>query len=176
MSSTQSCTRLYTLASGGICAKDTAHICHPQSNGISVPIHVYPRWPFGFSEIWAWIRNHIEFLLWCVITHPCFNFKDDFSKPSLKLRHGCAITSPLFYADVVIYACPELSVGWAYISKLHYGDVIMGAIASQITSLTIIYSTFYSDAVQRKHQRFASLAFVCGELTGDRLIPLTNGQ
>ena len=33
-----------------------------------------------------------------------------------------------------------------------YGDVIMGAIASQITSLTIGYSTVYSDADQRKHQ------------------------
>ena len=36
----------------------------------------------------------------------------------------------------------------------------MGAIASQITSLTIVYSTVYSDANQRKHQSSASLAFV----------------
>ena len=42
----------------------------------------------------------------------------------------------------------------------HYGDVIMGAMASQITSLTIVYSTVYSDADQRKHQSFASLAFL----------------
>ena len=44
----------------------------------------------------------------------------------------------------------------------HYNDVIMGAIASQITSLTIVYSTVYSDADQRKHQSSASLAFVWG--------------
>ena len=44
----------------------------------------------------------------------------------------------------------------------HYGDVIMGAIASQITSLTIVYSTVYSDVDQRKHQSSASLAFVWG--------------
>ena len=44
----------------------------------------------------------------------------------------------------------------------HYGDVIMGAIASQITSLTIVYSIVYSDADQRKHQSSASLAFVRG--------------
>ena len=43
---------------------------------------------------------------------------------------------------------------------LHYNDVIMGVIASQITSLTIVYSTVYSDADQRKHQSSASLAFV----------------
>ena len=42
----------------------------------------------------------------------------------------------------------------------HYDDVRMGAIASQITSLTIVYSIVYSDADQRKHQSSASLAFV----------------
>ena len=45
---------------------------------------------------------------------------------------------------------------------LHYGDVLMGAIASQITSLAIVYSTVYSDADQRKFQSSASLAFVWG--------------
>ena len=40
----------------------------------------------------------------------------------------------------------------------HYGDVTMGAIASQITSLTIVYSTVYSFADQRKHQSSALLA------------------
>ena len=57
----------------------------------------------------------------------------------------------------------------------HYDDVIMGTIASQITSLTIVYSTFYSDADQRKHQSPASLAFVWG-LHRDRWIPRTKGQ
>ena len=36
----------------------------------------------------------------------------------------------------------------------------MGAIASQITSLSIVYLIVYSDADQRKHQSSASLAFV----------------
>ena len=48
------------------------------------------------------------------------------------------------------------------INSKHYNDVIMGAIASQSTSLTIAYSTIYSDADQRKHQSSASLAFVQG--------------
>ena len=43
-----------------------------------------------------------------------------------------------------------------------YNDVIMGAIASQITSLTIVYSMVYSGAYQRKHESSASLAFVMG--------------
>ena len=38
----------------------------------------------------------------------------------------------------------------------------MGAIASQITSFTIVYSTVYSGVDQRKHQSSASLAFVRG--------------
>ena len=51
----------------------------------------------------------------------------------------------------------------------------MGAMAAQITSLTIVYSTVYSGADQIKHQSSASLAFV-REFTGDRWIPRTNGQ
>ena len=38
----------------------------------------------------------------------------------------------------------------------------MGTIASQITSLTIVYSTVYSGADQREHQSSASLAFAWG--------------
>ena len=52
----------------------------------------------------------------------------------------------------------------------------MTTMASQITSLTVVYSTVYSDADQRKHQRSASsLAFVWG-FHRDRWIPLTKGQ
>ena len=44
----------------------------------------------------------------------------------------------------------------------HYDDFIMGTIASQITSLAIVYSIVYSSAHQGKHQSSASLAFVLG--------------
>ena len=44
----------------------------------------------------------------------------------------------------------------------HDSDVIMGAMASQITSPTSFYSTVYSGADQRKHQSYASLAFARG--------------
>ena len=44
----------------------------------------------------------------------------------------------------------------------HYIDVIMTTMASQITSLTVVYSSVCSDADQRKHQSSASLAFVWG--------------
>ena len=44
----------------------------------------------------------------------------------------------------------------------HYNDIIMDAMASQITSLTIVYSAVYSGSDQRKHQSSTSLAFVGG--------------
>ena len=55
-------------------------------------------------------------------------------------------------------------VYWSQVTAepLHWGDVIMGTIASQITSLTIVCSTAYSGTDQRKHQSSASLAFVRG--------------
>ena len=51
----------------------------------------------------------------------------------------------------------------------------MTTMTSQITSLTVVYSTVYSDAVQRKHQSSASLSFVWG-IHRDRWIPRTKGQ
>ena len=73
---------------------------------------------------------------------------------------------------------PQINIDQTLIALdryIHYGDVLMGAIASQITSLTIVYSTVYSDADQRKHQSSASLAFVWG-IHWDRWIPRTKGQ
>ena len=51
---------------------------------------------------------------------------------------------------------------YALIWSKHYNDVIMSAVASQITSLAIVYSNVYSGADQRKHQSSASLAFMGG--------------
>ena len=46
--------------------------------------------------------------------------------------------------------------------ETHYNDVIMSAMASQITGVFIVNSTVSSGADQRKHQSSASLAFVWG--------------
>ena len=50
----------------------------------------------------------------------------------------------------------------------------MSAMASQITSITIVYSIVYSSA-ERRQQSSALLAFV-QEFTADRWIPRTKGQ
>ena len=62
-------------------------------------------------------------------------------------------------ANHLTIAQPSISLR---VPDLHYIDVIMDSIASQITSLTIVYSAVYSGADQRKHQSSVSLAFVRG--------------
>ena len=51
---------------------------------------------------------------------------------------------------------------WDIWPKYHYDGVIMSAMAYQIISLTIVYSTVYLGTDQRKQQSSASLAFVGG--------------
>ena len=62
-----------------------------------------------------------------------------------------------------------------YHTTISYIDVITTTMTSQITSLTVVHSTVYSDADQRKHQSSASLAFVWG-IHQDKWIPRTKGQ
>ena len=71
--------------------------------------------------------------------------------PSMSLSSTCCLLVVEIFVETI------LSVQY-----VHYTDVIMNPIASQITSLTIVCSTVYSDADQRKHQSSASLAFVWG--------------
>ena len=51
-------------------------------------------------------------------------------------------------------------------SAKHYFDVMMRAVASQITSVSIVYSTVCSGADQRKQQSSTSLAYVRGIYRG----------
>ena len=50
----------------------------------------------------------------------------------------------------------------AYKRIVHHSDAIMAAMTSQITGVSIVYLTIWSDAYQWKHQSSASLAFVRG--------------
>ena len=80
--------------------------------------------------------------------------------------YECYMTLTSWFS--VLYRCLNTPICcWGIVNRdkqchsiTHYGDVIMGMIASQMTCLTIVYSTVYVDADQRKHQSFASLAFV----------------
>ena len=71
-------------------------------------------------------------------------------------------------ACVISRLCSDVScVPW------RLRPIKVASMASPITSPTIVYSTVYSGADQRKRQSSTSLAF---EFTGDRWIPCTNGQ
>ena len=87
-----------------------------------------------------------------------------------------------YYMDYITLCWYELYIASRFLVKLpsaecpktpliirqhwHYNDFIMSAIASEITSLMIVYSTVYSVADQRKHQSSTSLAFVRGSHLG----------
>ena len=74
--------------------------------------------------------------------------------------HGCPMSGLLSRT----YSIEMKGRDGYFCTKLanHYGDVIMSKIASQITSLTIVYSTVYPGRDQRKYQSSASRAFVRG--------------
>ena len=84
-------------------------------------------------------------------------------KENVKSPHYITVAIGLFY----IYNINDpLLIQWD-IKRLQpgqhrYSDVIMSAMASQITSPTIVYSTVYLGTDERKHQSSASLAFVRG--------------
>ena len=75
-------------------------------------------------------------------------------------------SSETVYCWVLIVSLLGLSsfTNWSCDSSfsITYNDVIMSAIVSQITSLTIVCAAFYSGADQRIYQSSASLAFVRG--------------
>ena len=70
---------------------------------------------------------------------------------------ACVMISGLMHSFIFLI---PLKTFWYRVNHCHYNDVIMTTIASQITSLTVVYSTVYSDVDQSKHQSSASLAIV----------------
>ena len=90
--------------------------------------------------------------LWVINFYKLFVTKRALLSVGVKIQDDCQ-SWPLIAAKVLFVLQDPI------MKKIHYSDVIIGAIASQITSLTIVYSTVYSDADQRKHQSSGSLAF-----------------
>ena len=89
------------------------------------------------------------------------------------LKNTDSVRSQVWTVPIVgihtIQSCDDMTGSLA-----HHNDVIMGAMASQITSLVIGCSTVYSQIKENiKAPRHWPL---CEEFTGDRWIPRTNGQ
>ena len=123
-----------------------------------VPGEYTQQWPY-----WPWWRHDMETLsslrtlLWGeTLVADGFPYQKT-SYAELRCFLWCQ-TAPFVKQTV------EWLVSWDVLTLMwhHYNDVIMSAMASQITSLTIVYSSVYSGADQRKHQSSASLAFVRG--------------
>ena len=108
--------------------------------------------------------------------NPPISKASNYDSVHTSLRHYLPFFHRMFH--IVCRGIPARNKsGWSTPSceQIHYYDVIMGTIASQITSLTIVYSGVYSDADQSKHQSSASLDFM-REIHRDRWISRTNGQ
>ena len=121
------------------------------------------------------VSNYIYHKVWDVITHPFPNFKATVGNGWVLSSHTLLGMLLLIHAGVKVNIVMTSLIGrvhtwtdhWNYpyryrseMPSRHYCDVIMGAMAPQITSLTVVYSTVYSSPDKKKHQSSASLAFV----------------
>ena len=96
-------------------------------------------------------------------------FKGILNKPYVAPKHLIATDSHFTVLSCVLSLVNPFNLfllrrrkplAWLWGIAIHYDDVIMTMLASQITSLTVVYSIVYSGVNQRKHQSSASLAFV----------------
>ena len=76
------------------------------------------------------------------------------------------ISQELFKTSITEKASQMAHIDYSCQWVKHYNDVIISSLASQFASLTIVYSTVYSGADQRKHQSSASP--VTGEFPAQR--------
>ena len=83
---------------------------------------------------------------------------------SLLLSCASCWTYSLVASDLRCCEAHLTSMWWWWLEfySKHYSDVLISMMASQITSLTIVYPTVYSGTDQRKHQSSVSLSFVQG--------------
>ena len=115
-----------------------------------------------FNDSWAWWRHQMEtfsaLLAICAGNSP--------------VPGEFPAQRPVMRSFNVFFEMPSRSL-WRHYNDLLFCFVVWelfsfsSAMASQITSLTIVYSTVDPGANQRKHQSPASPA-LCGEFTGDR--------
>ena len=128
----------------------------PPKRDICIVKYIYNIYMYIFPPILSVHLKHCAHRLWFVVL--------------------CLTLVPVDFT-YILYLCTRSSEATQENTgksmKRQYRDVIMGAIASQITSLAIVYSAFYSGADQRKHQSFVSLAFMRGIHRGPHKWPVT---
>ena len=145
-----------------ICKWDNIHIYSSGRRGCSVSGYAHKKFSFIWKKVWQWNE-------WCVIEiiRDIFN-----TKSNIVVVDDNTSINAFSGPDSYILNTVDRERTICY---YHYIDVIMTKMASQITSLAVVYLIVYSGADQRKHQNSASLAFVRG-IHRDRWIPRTKGQ
>ena len=150
-----------------------ARPCGWRSNASPVPriwtnasILLNGRVGIHFSEIWIETKT--------------FSLKKNAFENITCQNHGHLILASMRWLDVNgntrSHACHSSNSVLLSDSHEDYNDVTLSAMASQITDTSTACLTVCSGAHQRKHQSSASLAFVMGESSGHRWIPLKKGQ
>ena len=143
--------------------------CNENSTRTAV-VHPSPI-TYDAGQVQHWFSSNC--ITWLLGVHPTWQLKNIFEvlhTISIDLRFRLIQLHVRWHVNIlpthinqwpshVMDACQNCvmvdAMAW---HRLHYDDVIMGVVASQITSLTIVYS----GADQSKHQSSASLAFVWG--------------
>ena len=116
---------------------------------VYLPWHFH-LWIQSFS-LWHW-RYEIEVQSSTVVTTTKISVAWQYSRLPLwpSVSTSDAVHWLTYSGDALAHIWRH-SQWWCHKVR-YYNDVITGAIASQITSLTIVFSTFYSDADRRKYQ------------------------
>ena len=117
------------------------------------------HWPMVDVDIWKRMTLTLAFI---------FSDKEikrrrplTFDLNQFNQRNECKYLCIIVYSIACILLCNRKipSKSKCHRTLQHYSDVIMGTMASQIVSVSIACSAFYSGADQWKHQSSASLAF-----------------
>ena len=114
----------------------------------------------------GWSFSNMCFLIGWRVHYQCQKFKKVTYFLSFYNRCALWVLSKVYIQLFIsiysyLYHNAHLSKSCCYdVHREHYSNDIMGAMASQIIKFTVVYTTIYSGADQRKHQSSASLAFM----------------
>ena len=112
--------------------------------------------PYDASKQPILIRYHAYLCRYCSSDHMASDSKYTFLYEN---AGKIAVNIGLFKAIIIMINNTEFE---RLVCNTNNSDIIMGSMASQITSLTIVSSTVCSGVNQRKQQSSASLAFMRG--------------
>ena len=123
-----------------------------------------PLWGESTGHRWIPLTKASTAEIWCfLLSTPKQTAEQTIEAPVIWDDIALIITSLWCSAVRCISPIDHCRTHWSLLHMdQHYNDVIVGSIASQITSLASVDSTVYSGVDQRKHKSSAWLALVWG--------------